>query len=135
MVETPDFLQSRPVSVPIRELLHRHPIAVLLAFGASIVSNASYYLLLYIPTYGVKTAAPARIDRLYRDPGGRGHPRGLFADCRALVGQGRAPRIMLVMGWLFFLTAYPVFYLMVAYPSLAIGDIRRRLAQPRQGRI
>ena len=26
---------------------------------------------------------------------------------------------MLAMGWLFFLTSYPVFYLMVAYPSLA----------------
>jgi len=31
------------------------PLAVLLALGASIVSNSSYYLLPYIPTYGIKT--------------------------------------------------------------------------------
>ena len=56
MAETPEFLEAaKPPTVPIGELLHRHPIPVLLALGVSIISNSSYYLLLYIPTYGVKT--------------------------------------------------------------------------------
>src|SRR5262249_24684967 len=56
MAETSDFITSeKPPTVPISDLLRQHPVAVVLALGASIVSNASYYLLLYIPTYGIKT--------------------------------------------------------------------------------
>src|SRR5579872_2410544 len=56
MAETPEFLgAAKPQSLPIGELLRDHPVAVLLALGASIISNSSYYLLLYIPTYAVKT--------------------------------------------------------------------------------
>ena len=40
------------------DLLRRHPVSLLLALGASIVSNSSYYLLLYVPTYGIKTLHP-----------------------------------------------------------------------------
>jgi len=55
MAETPDFLKAtKSPTVPLGELLHRHPIPLLLGLGISIISNSSYYLLLYIPTYGVK---------------------------------------------------------------------------------
>src|SRR5262249_3183130 len=56
IAETPDFLtaETKP-RVSIGELLRQQPVSVLLALGASIVSNSSYYLLLYIPTYGIKT--------------------------------------------------------------------------------
>jgi MFS transporter, MHS family, proline/betaine transporter len=119
MVETPAFLDSRPASVPIRELLRRQPLQVLLALGASIVSNCSYYLLLYVPTYGVKQLhLPASTGFVATLVGGV-----ILAVFSLLAGHwsDKVPRarIMLVMGWLFFLTSYPVFYLMVAYPSLA----------------
>src|SRR6476660_5517322 len=55
MTETPQFVEAKPQNPPVRELLRRLPVSVLLALGISIVSNASYYLLLYIPTYGIKT--------------------------------------------------------------------------------
>src|SRR5262249_38004762 len=56
MTETQEFLEAeKPARMSISELLHRQPVEVLLALGASIVSNASYYLLLYVPTYGIKT--------------------------------------------------------------------------------
>src|ERR1700761_3785419 len=46
MAETPEFLGTvKPLTVPIKELLLRHPVSVVLAFGASIISNSSYYLL------------------------------------------------------------------------------------------
>lgn len=120
MAETPEFLEStKPESVPIGDLLRRHPVPVLLALGISIISNSSYYLLLYIPTYGVKTLhLPAYTGFVATLVGGV-----ILAVFSLVAGHwsdktGR-PRIMLVTGWLFLLTAYPVFWLMVAYPSLA----------------
>src|ERR1043166_522369 len=51
MSETPEFLAAeKPATVPISTLVRQHPDSFLLALGAAIVSNSSYYLLLYIPT-------------------------------------------------------------------------------------
>jgi MFS transporter, MHS family, proline/betaine transporter len=119
VVETAAFANAQPHSMPIGELLSRQPVQVLLALGISIVSNASYYLLLYIPTYATKTLHL--------------HPRTGFiatlvggialAGMSLLAGHwsDRTPRtgIMLWTAGLFFVTAYPVFWLMVAYPSVA----------------
>jgi MFS transporter, MHS family, proline/betaine transporter len=121
MVETPEFLSAvKPPTVPITELLHRHPIPVLLALGASIISNSSYYLLLYIPTYAVKTLhLPAYTGFAATLLGGV-----VLAVFSVVAGHwsdktvARTP-IMLAMAWLFAIAAYPTFWLMVAYPSLA----------------
>jgi MFS transporter, MHS family, proline/betaine transporter len=121
MSETPAFLATtQPESVPVGDLMRRHPLSVLLALGASVVSNSSYYLLLYIPTYGQKTLhLPAYIGFVATLVGGV-----ILAIFSVLAGHwsdkitSRAP-IMLGTGLLFLLTSYPVFWLMVAYPSLA----------------
>src|SRR5204863_498627 len=56
LVETPEFLKAeKPETIPISDLLRRYPLEVVLALGISIISNASFYILAYIPTYGVKT--------------------------------------------------------------------------------
>src|SRR5437588_3487310 len=56
LVETPEFLKTEtPETMPIGDLLRRYPLEVVLALGISIISNASFYILAYIPTYGVKT--------------------------------------------------------------------------------
>src|SRR3977135_4729327 len=53
---TPEFLEAeKPETMPISDLLRRYPLEVLLALGISIISNASFYILAYIPTYGMKT--------------------------------------------------------------------------------
>jgi MFS transporter, MHS family, proline/betaine transporter len=120
MVETPDFLKAtKSPTVPIGELLHRHPVPLLLALGISIISNSSYYLLLYIPTYGVKTLhLPAYTGFAATLLGGV-----LLAVFSVISGhwsdKTSRPRIMLAMAWLFVIAAYPTFWLMVAYPSLA----------------
>ena len=118
--ETPEFLEAeKPATMPIGDLLRRQPVPVLLALGMSIISNSSYYLLLYIPTYGVKTLhLPASTGFIATLVGGIilavGSPlAGHWADKTA------GSRIMLWTGWLFLLAAYPAFWLMVAYPSLA----------------
>jgi MHS family proline/betaine transporter-like MFS transporter len=120
MVETPEFLGAvKPPTVPISELLRRHPIPVLLAIGASTISNSSYYLLLYIPTYAVKTLhLPAYTGFVATLLGGV-----VLAVFSVVAGywSDKMPRtrIMLAMAWLFAIAAYPTFWLMVAYPSLA----------------
>jgi MHS family proline/betaine transporter-like MFS transporter len=121
VVETPEFLRAeKPAIKPISDLLRRHPLPVLLALGASIISNSSYYLLLYIPTYGVKTLhLPAYTGFVATLVAG-----SILAIGCPLAGHwsdkiARRPLIMVIMVWLFLLTAYPSFYLMVAWPSLA----------------
>lgn len=39
----------------VRELSSNHLLSLGLALGASIISTGSFYILLYIPTYGEKT--------------------------------------------------------------------------------
>ncbi len=92
LAETPAFLEAeQPEGMRIRELLSKHPLTVVLAIGASIISNSSFYILLYIPTYGQKTLAPSRLYWLCRDVGRRHRSRGRCPLVRPLVGQDRAP--------------------------------------------
>jgi MHS family proline/betaine transporter-like MFS transporter len=119
--ETPDFLKAdKQHRVSIGDVLRRQPVAVLLALGASIVSNSSYYLLLYIPTYGIKTLhLPAYTGFVATLVGGI--ILGTFAVIAGHWSDKTVPRtrIMLITAWLFLLAAYPCFWLMDVYPSLA----------------
>ncbi len=121
IVETPDFIEAeKPETIPIKDVLRRHPLAVLLALGISIISNSSFYILAYIPTYGVKTLhLPATTGFTATLVGGLilaiGCPlAGLWSD-----ELPRRPLLMVITCWLFVLTSYPAFYLMAAWPSLA----------------
>jgi MHS family proline/betaine transporter-like MFS transporter len=120
VVETPEFIEAeKPSTMPLSDLLRRHPLPVLLALGISIISNSSFYLMLYIPTFGVKQLhLPAYTGFIATLVGGLvlaiGCPlAGHWSD------KTSRSRIMVVMCLLFVLTAYPAFYLMVAWPSLA----------------
>ena len=121
IAETADFLAAeKPPTVPIGGLLRRYPVALLLALGASIVSNSSYYLLLYVPTYGVKTLhLPAYTGFAATLLGGI--ILAVFSVVAGYWSDKIVPRsrIMLIAAWLFLLAAYPCFWLMDAYPSLA----------------
>src|SRR5215470_49932 len=125
MTETPEFLEAEKAPrVPIGDLLRRHPVTLLLALGASIVSNSSYYLLLYVPTYGVKTLnLPPYTGFAATLVGGI-----ILAVVSVIAGHWSdktvpRTRLMLITAWLFLLTAYPSFWLMDAYPSLASAMI------------
>jgi len=121
LAETPEFLDAeKPQRVAISDLLRRHPGSALLALGASIISNSSYYLLLYIPTYGVKTLhLPAYTGFAATLVGGI--ILAVFSVVAGYWSDRTRPRsrIMLITAWLFLLTAYPSFWLMDAHPSLA----------------
>ena len=116
IAETPDFLAAeKPPTVPISDLLRRYPVALLLAFGTAIVSNSSYYLLLYVPTYGVKTLhLPAYTGFAATLVGGI--ILAVFSVVAGYWSDKIRPRacIMLITAWLFLLAAYPCFWLMDA---------------------
>jgi MFS transporter, MHS family, proline/betaine transporter len=121
VAETADFLAAeKPPTMPIGDLLRRYPVSLLLALGACIVSQSSYYLLLYVPTYGIKTLhLPAYIGFVATLLGGI-----LLAVFSVVAGNWSdktvpRTRLMLITAWLLLLTAYPCFWLMDAYPSLA----------------
>jgi MFS transporter, MHS family, proline/betaine transporter len=120
MAETPEFLNAeKPQRMPISELLRRQPVSVLLALGAAVISNSSYYLLLYIPTYGVKTLhLPAHTTFVATLVGGI--ILAVFSVIAGHYSDRTRPRtrLMLITAWLFLLAAYPSFWLMVAFPSL-----------------
>ena len=120
VVDTPEFIEAeKPATIPIKDLLRRHPLPVLLALGISIISNSSFYLMLYIPTFGIKQLhLPEYTGFVATLVGGLilaiGCPlAGHWSDKTA------RPMIMMIMCGLFVLTSYPAFYLMVAWPSLA----------------
>jgi MFS transporter, MHS family, proline/betaine transporter len=117
--ETPDFLAAeQPEAMPIRELLSKYPLPLVLGVGVSIISNSSFYILLYIPTYGQKTLGlPAYTGFAATLVGGI-----ILAVFCPLFGHwsdkiGR-PRIMVVTAWLFVLTSWPSFFLMAWWPTL-----------------
>jgi MHS family proline/betaine transporter-like MFS transporter len=121
VVETKEFIEAeKPETIPVKELLRQHPMPVLLALGISIISNSSFYILAYIPTYGVKTLnLPASTGFTATLIGGL-----VLAIGCPIAGQlsdklARRPALMVVACWLFVLTSYPAFYLMAAWPSLA----------------
>jgi MHS family proline/betaine transporter-like MFS transporter len=121
MSETPEFLAAeKPATMPIGDLVRRHPDSFFLALGAAIVSNSSYYLLLYMPTYGMKTLhLPANTGFAATLVGGV-----ILAVFSVVAGywsdiiKPRA-RIMLITAWGFLLASYPCFWLMDTFPSLA----------------
>jgi MFS transporter, MHS family, proline/betaine transporter len=120
VVETPEFLEAeKPPTIPLADLLRRHPVEVLLALGVSIISNSSFYILAYIPTYGVKTLhLPASTGFMATLIGGL-----VLAIGCPLAGHWsdklQRPLLMVITCWLFVLTSYPSFWLMAAWPSLA----------------
>jgi MHS family proline/betaine transporter-like MFS transporter len=117
--ETPEYVEIKATRTPVRDVLRDNPIEVLLAMGASVISNSSAYIILYIPTYAMKELHLPQATGFAATLVGAiilgivspfaGHLSDRFGRSGLLTGTA----------WLFFLTTYPVFYLMVAYPSLA----------------
>jgi MFS family permease len=120
IVETQEFVEAElPPTMPISDLLRRHPLPVLLALGISIISNSSFYILAYIPTFGQKTLhLPASTGFTATLVGGAilaiGCP--LFGHWSDKISR---PLLMVIACSLFVLTSYPAFWLMTAWPSLA----------------
>ena len=117
--ETPEFVEIRPTRTPVRDLLRANPLEAVLAIGISAISNSSAYIILYIPTYAIKELhLPQTTGFTATLVGaiilGVGSPfAGHLSDRFGRTG------LLKITAWLFLLTTYPLFYMMVAWPSLA----------------
>jgi MFS transporter, MHS family, proline/betaine transporter len=117
--ETPEYVEIEPTRTPVRDVLREHPIECLLAMGAAVISNSSAYIILYIPTYAMNELHLPQVTGFTATLVGA----AILGIASPFAGHlsdkfGRSG-ILTAMAWLFLLTTYPVFYLMVAYPSLA----------------
>jgi MHS family proline/betaine transporter-like MFS transporter len=118
--ETPEFVETKAVRAPAKELLASHKFDLLLAIGAVTLSTATNYLIVYMPTYAVKSL---------------GLPQSigfLAAVVAALVLTLVAPltghwsdkvgriRIMLFVAIAALFTILPTFMLLNGYPTAAM---------------
>ena len=117
--ETPEFLAIKPSRTPVRDLLTNQWDRVLLAIGAVVVSTSANYLILYMPTYAVKSL------RLPQSTGFIATLIGAFILTfgAPMIGHwsdtvGRS-RIMMATTVLFIITTYPVFRLLTAHATMA----------------
>ncbi len=117
--ETPEYVEIEPTRTPVRDMLRAHPIEGLLAMGASAISNSSAYIILYIPTYAMKELHLPQVTGFIATLVGA-VILGIVSPFAGHLSDklGRSG-ILKGTAWLFFLSTYPVFFLMVAFPSLA----------------
>jgi MHS family proline/betaine transporter-like MFS transporter len=100
-------------------MLRAHPCEFLLAIGASAISNSSAYIILYIPTYAIKELHLPQTTGFIATLVGAvilGLASPLAGHLSDKFGRGG---LLTGTAWLFLLSTYPIFYLMVAFPSLA----------------
>jgi MHS family proline/betaine transporter-like MFS transporter len=117
--ETPEYVEIKPTRTPVRDVLRKQPIECFLALGASVVSNSSAYIILYIPTYAMQQLHLPQVTGFTATLVGAavlGIASPFAGHLSDRFGRGG---IMAGTAWLFFLTTYPIFYLLAAFPSLA----------------
>jgi len=117
--ETPEYVAIEPTRTPVRDMLRAHPFEALLAVGASAISNSSAYIILYIPTYAIKELHLPQTTGFIATLVGAvilGLASPLAGHLSDKFGRGG---LLTGTAWLFLLSTYPIFYLMVAFPSLA----------------
>jgi MFS transporter, MHS family, proline/betaine transporter len=117
--ETPEFVEIEPARTPVRDMVRAHPIEALLAIGISAISNSSAYIILYIPTYAIKELHLPQATGFTATLVGAvilGIASPFAGHLSDKLGRGG---ILTGTAWLFFLTTWPLFFLMVAFPSLA----------------
>jgi MHS family proline/betaine transporter-like MFS transporter len=117
--ETPEFEQQGPSHAPLRQLFATQWERLLLAIGVVVLSTSSNYIILYMPTFAIRQLhLPQTLGFIATLIGGFvlmfgaplfGHMSDRFGRIQMMIGVSA----------LFAVSAYPVFALVVAYPSLA----------------
>ena len=115
--ETPEFLAAETTTTPLRDTFASQKLRLLIAMGVVVLGTVSTYLVLFMPTYGVKQLGLAP-SVAFAAIALTGVIQMLFAP---LVGRlsdrhGRT-RIMLVSAILLLALIYPAFVYLVAHPS------------------
>jgi MHS family proline/betaine transporter-like MFS transporter len=114
--ETPEFVEAGEARTPLRDLFGGQWDRLLLTIGAVAASTSSQYLLVYMPTYAI---------RELKLPQSIGFTAAVLAAALQtiavpFVGIFCQTRVMIGAAILFLVTAYPVFVLLDAAPSLGV---------------
>jgi MHS family proline/betaine transporter-like MFS transporter len=115
--ETPEFLAAETTTTPLRDTFGSQKLRLLIAVGAVVLGTVSTYLVLFMPTYGVRQLGLAP-SVAFAAIALTGVIQMLFSP---LVGHlsdqlGRT-RIMLVSAVLLLVLIYPAFVYLVAHPG------------------
>ena len=116
--ETPEFLAAETTATPLRDTFASQKMRLLIAIGAVVLGTVSTYLVLFMPTYGVKQLGLAP-SVTFAAIALTGAIQMLFSP---LVGHlsdqlGRT-RIMLVSAVLLLVLIYPAFAFLVGHPNV-----------------
>ncbi|MBB5441493.1 MULTISPECIES: MFS transporter [unclassified Paraburkholderia] len=115
--ETPEFLAAETTQTPLRDTFATQKLRLVIAMGVVILGTVSAYLMLFMPTYGVRQlglapsvafsaiAVTGLIQMVFSPVAGH------WSDL-----HGRT-RIMLGAAVLLFVLVYPAFALLIAHPS------------------
>jgi MHS family proline/betaine transporter-like MFS transporter len=117
VAESPEFAKIKATTTPIRDTFADQKERLLLAIGIVILGTVATYLVLFLPTYGVKQlGVPATV--VFSATLMVGVIQMCFAPVIGHLSDtvGRV-RIMLVAAVLLLLLIYPMFALLVASPS------------------
>ncbi len=118
--ETPEFVRAEAARAPAKELFSNHKLDLLLAIGAVTLSTATNYLIVYMPTYAVKSLGlPQSIGFLAAVGAAL-----LLTLIAPLTGHwsdkvGRI-RIMLLVAVAALFTMLPTFAILNAHPTAAV---------------
>jgi MFS transporter, MHS family, proline/betaine transporter len=115
--ETPEFLAAETTTTPLRDTFTGQKLRLLIAVGVVVLGTVSTYLVLFMPTYGVKQLGLAPWVS-FAAIALTGVIQMLFSP---LVGHlsdrhGRT-RIMLISALLLLVLIYPAFVYLVAHPG------------------
>ncbi|WP_153101302.1 MFS transporter [Paraburkholderia hayleyella] len=116
--ETPEFLAAETTTTPLRDTFTSQKLRLLIGIGVVVLGTVSTYLVLFMPTYGVKQLGLSP-SVSFAAIALTGVIQMLFSP---LVGYGSdrygPTRIMLVPALLLLVLVYPVFVYLVAHPTV-----------------
>jgi MHS family proline/betaine transporter-like MFS transporter len=122
VTETPEFREAKLTRTPVRDVFAGQWDRLLLAIGAVVISTASNYVILYMPTFAIRQLhMPQTLGFIATMLGGLLLTIGAPVFGHLSDRVGRIP-IMAAVCVLFALTAYPAFALLIGHPTL-IGII------------
>jgi MHS family proline/betaine transporter-like MFS transporter len=118
--ESPDFVAAGRDSAPLRTLFRDNLGSVGMAIAITAISTSANYLILYMPTFAVKSLhLPQVIGFIATLSGGLILTFGAPVAGHISDRVGRA-RMLIVASVLFLVTGYPAFWLLTAFPSLPV---------------
>ncbi|HVE07776.1 MAG TPA: MFS transporter [Paraburkholderia sp.] len=115
--ETPEFLAADPTATPLADTFASHKLRLLIGIGAVVLGTVSTYLVLFMPTYGIRQLGLAP-SVAFAATALTGVIQLVFSPVVGHLSDrlGRV-NVMLVPAVLLAVLIYPAFALLVAYPA------------------